>query len=98
MLAGESCDGRDGSFKAMLLALSKQLSDHDVEELQYLTECKRCGGKPLELLTFLRNKGAFSPHNCSPLQELLKKIDRHDLADDVNSKHVAQYPDQRELR
>lgn len=96
-MAGESCDSRDRSFKAMLLAVSKQLSEHDMDQLQYLAECKRRVWKPLELLTALRNKGTFSPHNCAPLQELLKKIDRHDLADDVENKHLAEYPDQREL-
>lgn len=89
----ESLNSRDKPFKDMLLAVSKQLNEQHVEQLQYLTEC-RCSSKPLELLTALRNKGAFSPVNCAPLEELLKKIDRYDVADDVRNKYSSLYPDQ----
>lgn len=92
-MSWEPFDSRDQPFKDMLLAVSKQLSEHDVEQLKYLTEC-RCGCKPLELLTALRNKGMFSPINCAPLRDLLKKIERHDLADDVKNKYMTLYPDQ----
>ena len=90
---GEQCDCRDELFKDLLLSISKQLSQDNVDQLKYLTEC-HCYAKPLQLLTALRNKGMFSPTNCSPLEELLKKIERHDLADDVKNKYVAIYPDQ----
>ena len=90
---GELCDCKDEVFKDMLLSISKQLSQDNVDQLQYLTEC-HSHSKPLELLTALRNKGTFSPANCSPLEELLKKIERHDLADDVKNKYTSFYPDQ----
>lgn len=92
-MSKESFDCRDKPFKDMLLAVSKQLNEQNVEQLQYLTEC-RCSSKPLELLTALRNKGVFSPVHCAPLEELLKQIDRYDVADDVRNKYTALYPDQ----
>ena len=92
-MSKESLNSRDKPFKAMLLAVSKQLDEQHVEQLQYLTEC-RCTSKPLELLTALRNKGMFSPVHCAPLEELLKKIDRYDVAGDVRNKYSSLYPDQ----
>ena len=89
----ELYDCRDEPFKDMLLSVSKQLSQENVVQLQFLTGCHSCN-KPLELLTALRNRGAFSPANCSPLEELLKKIDRYDLADEVKNKYSSLCPDQ----
>ena len=93
-MSGEACGDRDQPFRDTLLAISKQLSEEDVEQLIYLTDHHSNGScKPLELLTALRNKGVFSPLYCSPLADLLKKIDRHDLADEVRNKYVAIYRD-----
>ena len=95
-MAEDSCATRDQPFRDLLLSVSKQLSESDnVEGLRYLADL---GHSPccsaLELLKAMRNKGMFSPHFCSPLAELLRKIERHDLADEVMNKYVAVFPDQ----
>ena len=95
-MAGDSCATRDQPFRDLLLSVSKQLSESDdVEGLRYLADL---GHSPscsaLELLKAMRNKGMFSPHFCSRLAELLRKIARHDLADEVMNKYVAVFPDQ----
>lgn len=92
-MAGDSSTSRDQPFRDLLLSVSKQLSESDVEELRYLGD-HQYSCKALELLKALRNKGMFSPNRCSRLAELLRKIDRHDLADEVMNKYVAVFPDQ----
>ena len=96
IMAEDFCATRDQPFRDLLLSVSKQLSESDnVEGLRYLADL---GHSPscsaLELLKAMRNKGMFSPHFCSPLAELLRKIERHDLADEVMNKYVAVFPDQ----
>ena len=99
IMAGEAAaGGRGRPFRDLLLSVSKQLSEEDVEQLRYLADCPSTSCKqPLELLKAMRNKGMFSPLFCSPLPELLRKVDRHDLADEVTDKYVVLYPDQREF-
>ena len=98
-MAVDSCTGRDQAFRDLLFSVSKQLSESDVEVLRYLADLggQAASCKGLELLKAVRNKGMFSPNSCSPLAELLRKIERHDLADEVTNKYVAVFPDQGEF-
>lgn len=97
-MAGESSAAdREHQFRDLLLSISRQLKRQDVKDLSYLvnlTDDDDVAWKPLDLLKAIRNKGQFSPFYCSPLAELLRKIERHDLADEVTNQYVILHPDQ----
>ena len=91
-MSSEPSNDRNQQFKSMLLALSNQLRERDLKQMGYLTSTE--ANEALQLLKALRNKGVFSPVKCHPLEDLLKGIERHDLADYVKTEYLDTYPDQ----
>ena len=84
---------RDLAFKYLLFEVSGKLGKADMEKLALLMDVAESSLTPLQLLMNLRKKGVFCPLSCTRLVELLKNIDRHDLADLVRQKYVEKYPD-----
>ena len=84
---------RGEAFKNLLLLTAQRMKQEDSEQLAFLTTSSTpVGGSNLQLLQSLRNSGEFGPFAGSRLEELLRKINRYDLADGV-SKYVEVYPD-----
>ena len=96
VVCSEPSLGREEAFRDLLLTTSQRLSEHDTEQLAFLTEPSGAKGSPLQLLTTLRNRGQFCPLTGSRLEYLLRKINRHDLADQVGE-YVERFPDKRKL-
>ena len=88
---------REDAFKDLLLKLSHNLADNDVDGLKFLDEIKLCKDEKklsaIEVLQMLRERGKFSPNSCTNLYSMLTKINRHDLAALVK-KYDDTYPPQ----
>ena len=84
---------REEAFKNLLLLTAQRMKQEDSENLAFLTSNSTpVGESRLKLLESLRNSGEFGPFAASRLAKLLKKINRHDLADGV-SEYMEVYPD-----
>ena len=78
---------RDDAFNDLLVELSKNMSEENVQELSLVgglrlnSGCKAPPPTAQDVLQRLRNLGQFSPHSCARLSGHLRKIYRNDLAD-----------------
>ena len=85
---------RDEPFKQLLLTLARKMDRNNSSELAYAAGCNLPETAPpaLEVLRELEKQGSFSARCCSNLENLLRRIDRCDLAELV-VKHMESFPD-----
>ena len=87
---------RSDDFRKLLCFISDRLEGNDIQQILYLrqlatTEGTRSG---LDVLKSLEKRGEFSPNVTQPLVQLLKEVNRHDIAYHVKNVYQATYPDQ----
>ena len=80
MASFQSKDVTDEAFRSLLLKLSQNLRQENVQELAMMGGRARSGTlSALDVLLLLWEKGEFSPRSCAGLDKLLRDIARHDL-------------------
>ena len=84
---------RDEAFKDLLMNIARKMDRDNCSQLAYAAECNSAT-TALDVLRELENKGTFCARSCGRLEELLRRIERCDLAETV-VRHRDSYPDQR---
>ena len=89
---------RDQAFRDLLLKLSHKLDSENVDQLGFIANVPisdNGGNKctPLQLLYALWKGGSFCPFTCSRLHNLLTKIKRCDLVNDIVLEYMEYFPD-----
>ena len=92
MSSSSPADSRKKAFRKLLCDLSEHLHDADVKQIQYIEALPSCENS-LDLLIELEKRGKFSPTTSGRLAEVLRGINRHDLADKVKDDYQTTYPD-----
>ena len=87
-----SWQSRSEDFRKLLCNVSDKLVENDIHQIEYLRDLAPEKNK-LQLLIALEKRGEFSPDHTEPLVNLLKEVNRHDLAKYVENEFQAIYPD-----
>lgn len=81
---------RDDAFKDLLMKLSHNMGEEDVQSLLMVGDLRWHAGpgtqppKAITVLQALRNEGKISPGSCANLGSILRRIFRYDLGDLVH--------------
>ena len=89
----QNWESRSREFRKLLCHISDGLEEKDIQQIQYLRQIAPERSN-LHLLIALEKRGEFSPNHPDPLVKLLKDVNRHELAQYVQNKYQAIYPDQ----
>ena len=92
----EEIESRQAAFQDLLRDVGQQLSQSDISTIEFYESVppqQKAEKNGLMLLDTLRRSGKFSPWRTQPLQIILRRVKRCDLADVTVKKYQLQFAD-----